>query len=124
MIDPEDVGNVGAHLLALDDPTSHNQARYVLSGPEDVTGKRIVEMAEQILDVKMQKVEFEDTSVFGDLVKAGVYPEKLLSSMLAGCQYLWQNKCSLGGTPTSKVAMGLAPPKRTVLDALKIMLED
>jgi uncharacterized protein YbjT (DUF2867 family) len=124
MIDPEDVGNVGAHLLALDDPTPHNHARYVLSGPEDVTGKRIVEMAEQILDVKVQKVEFEDTSVFGDLVKAGVYPEKLLPSMLAGCQYLWQSKCSLAGTPTSKAVMDLAPPSRTVQDALKNMLEE
>lgn len=46
MIDPEDVGNVGAHLLALEDPTLHNHARYVLSGPEDVTGKRIVELVE------------------------------------------------------------------------------
>jgi len=124
MIDPEDVGNVGAHLLALEDPTPHNHARYVLSGPEDVTGKRIVELVEQYAGVQVQKAEFKVTSWLGDLVKAGVYPEKVLPSILAGCEPLWQGKCSLAGTPTSNEIMELAPPKRTVADALKAMLEE
>ncbi|PVH67357.1 NAD(P)-binding protein [Cadophora sp. DSE1049] len=124
MIDPEDVGNIGAHLLALEDPMPHNHAKYVLSGPEDVTGKRIVELVEQYLDIKVQNAEFKVTSWLGDLVKAGVYSEKDLPSILAGCEPLWQGKCSLAGTPTSKGVMDLAPPKRTVVDALKAMLEE
>ncbi|KFZ20074.1 hypothetical protein V502_03367 [Pseudogymnoascus sp. VKM F-4520 (FW-2644)] len=124
MIDPEDVGNIGAYLLALEDPTRHNHAKYVLSGPEDVTGKRIVELAEQYAGVKVQKAEFRDTSWLSDLVTAGVYPEKVLPSILAGCEPLWQGRCSLTGTPTSKGVMEFAPPKRTVVDALKAMLEE
>lgn len=124
MIDPEDIGNIGAHLLALEDPTSHNHAKYILSGPENVTGKRIVEMVEQYAGVKVQRVEFEATSLIRDLVKAGVFPEKVLPSILAGCEPMWQGKCSLAGTPTSKEVMELAPPKSTVMNALKAMLED
>jgi hypothetical protein len=41
-----------------------------------------------------------------------------------GCEALWQGKCSLAGTPTSKEVIDLAPSKGTVMDALKAMLED
>lgn len=123
MIDPEDVGCVGAHLLALKDATQHNHARYVLSGPEDVTGKGIVELVESYTGTKVQRAEFKVTNWLDDLIKAGVYPEKLLPSILAGCEPLWQGKCSLAGTPTSKAVMEFAPPKRTIADALKAMME-
>jgi uncharacterized protein YbjT (DUF2867 family) len=122
MIDPEDVGKIGAYLLALDDPTPHNHARYILSGPEDVTGKQIVETVEQYTGVKVQDVEYKATSWFNDLV--GIYPKKYLPSILVGCEPLWQGKCSLSGTPTSKEVMELAPPKRTIVDALKAMMEE
>lgn len=124
IIDPEDVGNIGAHLLALEDPMPHNHARYVLSGHEDVTGKRIVELVEQYLDIEVQNAEFKVTSWLGDLVKVSVYPEKVLPSILAGCEPPWQGKCSLAETPTSKGVMELAPLKRTVVDGLKAMLEE
>jgi uncharacterized protein YbjT (DUF2867 family) len=123
MIDPEDVGNVGAHLLALGDPTPHNHARYVLSGPEDVTGESVVAAAERVAGVKAQKVKFKDTEWIKDLSKAG-YSEKVLGSVLAGCDPLWQGKCSLARMSTSKEVMELAPPKRTVAEALKAMLEE
>lgn len=122
MIDPEDVGSVGAHLLALEDPTPHSQVCYVLSGPEDVTGQRIVELVEQYTGVKVQKVEFKATDFIEDLVKKGVYPEKVLPSILAGFEPLWQGECKLDGTPTSREIMELTPPRRTVVDALEVML--
>ncbi|KAF4764603.1 hypothetical protein N7455_011027 [Penicillium solitum] len=124
MIDPEDVGTIGAHLLALEDPKRHNHAKYVLSGPENVTGKDLVKLAESYTGVNVEKAEFKVTSWLGDLVKAGVYPEKFLPSILAGCDALWQGKCSLAGTPTSKEIMQLSPPKRTVGDALRAMLKE
>jgi uncharacterized protein YbjT (DUF2867 family) len=124
MINPEDVGNVGAHLLALEDTTPHNHARYVLSGPEDVTGERLIKLVEQYAGVKVQKVDFKATSWIRDLVKSGVFPEGVVPSILAGCEPLWQGKCSLAGTPTSKEIMELAPPTHTIADSLKAMLED
>lgn len=124
MIDPEDVGNVGAHLLALEDPTLHNHARYILSGPEDVTGKDIVKLVEQYTNVKVDRAEFKATGLLTGLVEAGVFPEKLLPSLLAGGEPLWQGKTSLARTPTNKEIVELAPPKRTIADALKAMLEE
>jgi uncharacterized protein YbjT (DUF2867 family) len=124
MIDPEDVGNVGAHLLSLEDPTAHNHIKYVLSGPKDVTGKQIVDLVEQCVGAKVQDAAFKVTSWLSELVEAGWYPEMALPSILAGCEPLWQGKCSLARTPTSKEVMELAPPKRTVGEALKAMLEE
>jgi hypothetical protein len=39
MIDLDDFGTVGAHLLALEDLTAHSGTMYILIGPKDVTGK-------------------------------------------------------------------------------------
>jgi uncharacterized protein YbjT (DUF2867 family) len=123
MIDPEDVGSVGAHLLALEDPTPHNQARYVLSGPEDVTGKRIVEVVEHLTGLRVESVAFKATGWLDEMVAAGVYPKNVLPSIFAGFESLWEERCSLAKTPTSEAILELAPPKRTILDALKAMVE-
>ncbi|GKT49559.1 uncharacterized protein ColSpa_09740 [Colletotrichum spaethianum] len=123
MIDPEDVGSVGAHLLAIEDPTPHNQAKYVLSGPEDVTGKRIVEVVEQVAGIGVESVAFKVTDWLNELVATGVYPKKVLPSIMAGFEPLWEGRCSLAKTPTSKAILELAPPKRMIVDALKAMLE-
>ncbi|GJC97918.1 nmrA-like family protein [Colletotrichum higginsianum] len=124
MIDPEDVGSVGAHLLALEDPTPHNQARYFLSGPEDVTGSLIVELVEQVAGTKVGSVEFKATGWLDDLVAAGVFFEKVLPSIMAGFEPLWEERCSLANTPTSTEVLRLAPPKWTIVDAFKAMLEE
>ncbi|KAG0736580.1 hypothetical protein G6F57_009898 [Rhizopus arrhizus] len=124
MIDPEDVGKVGAYLLALDDPTPHNQVRYILNGPEDITGRQIVEMVEQYVGVKVQDVEYKATSTINGLITAGIFPEKYLPSFLASCEALWQGKCSLSEAPTSKEIIELAPPKRTTADTLKAIMEE
>ncbi|CAO3702405.1 unnamed protein product [Rhizopus stolonifer] len=123
MIDPQDVGIIGAHLLALEDPTPHNQAKYVLSGPQDINGKQIVEMVEQHVGVKVQNVEFKSTTPFNAVITAGIYPEKYFSSLVAGTLGLWKNRCSLSGTPTSKEIIELAPPNHTAAEAFKAMLE-
>ena len=46
-----------------------------------------------------------------------------MPSFLAGCEPLWQGKCSLAGTPTSKEVMELATSKHTISDALAAMLK-
>ncbi|KAJ6086402.1 hypothetical protein N7467_005316 [Penicillium canescens] len=68
--------------------------------------------------------DFRVTNGFSGLVKAGMFSEKFLPSMLCGSEPLWQGKCSVAGTPTSKAIMELAPPKRTVADVLKALLQD
>jgi uncharacterized protein YbjT (DUF2867 family) len=124
MIDPEDVGHVDSHLLALDDPSPHNGARYVLSGPEDVTGKQLVALVEKYADAKVANVEFKDVSWIDELSSSGGYPEKVLSSIRAGCIPLWEGECALSKTPTSPEIIKLAAPVRTVETAFKALLEE
>ncbi|KEQ90464.1 hypothetical protein AUEXF2481DRAFT_567999 [Aureobasidium subglaciale EXF-2481] len=124
MIDPRDVGKVGAHLLTLDDVTPHNGARYVLSGPEDINGKDILELVESFANVKVETVEYKDVSWIDDLASSGVYPKKVLSSIKAGCIPLWNAQCSLSGSPTSKKIIALAAPSRTPIQALETMLRN
>ncbi|KAL0095324.1 hypothetical protein J3Q64DRAFT_1632917 [Phycomyces blakesleeanus] len=124
LINPDDIGNTAAHLLALDDPTPHNQAKYALSGPEDVTGKRLVEAVEQIAGVKVQDVKYKDIGFLDELVASGGYPKKVLTSIIAGCELAWNGQFSLSECPTSKEILELAPPKSTIMDCLHSMLEE
>lgn len=122
MIDPEDVGAVGAHLLALADPSSHNGQRYVLSGPDDVTGKDIVEAAERYAGQKATEIEYKSVGWLHDMIDSGAIPKKVLPSIMAGFEPLWSGKCTLVGTPTSKPVVELAAPRRTITDAMDAML--
>lgn len=124
LIDPDDIGNIGAHFLALDDPTPHNQAKYIISGPEDVTGKQLKEAIEQITGVKVQDVKYKDSSFLDQLISSGTYPEKLLTSVLAGYELLWNGQFSLSENPNGKEIIELASPKSTIVDTLKKMLEE
>lgn len=124
MVDPQDVGSVGANLLALDDPKNHNQAKYVVSGPEDINGKKIVDIIEKVAGVKVEKAEFKDVSWIDDLAKSGMYAEKVLSSIRFGCIPLWEGQCTLANTPTSKPLQEVYVPKRTVAAALENMAKN
>ncbi|PQE16169.1 hypothetical protein CJF31_00009140 [Rutstroemia sp. NJR-2017a BVV2] len=75
MIDPEDIGRVGAHLLALEDPLPHNKKRYVLSGPEDITGNDIVNITEKMIGVKVEEIKFKDINFIENLIEKDIYPQ-------------------------------------------------
>lgn len=60
IIDPHEVGVFAAHLLTQDNPAVHNKAKYILNGPEDVTGAQIVEMVEQHTDTKVKDVGYRE----------------------------------------------------------------
>ncbi|KFZ24121.1 hypothetical protein V502_01400 [Pseudogymnoascus sp. VKM F-4520 (FW-2644)] len=123
LIDPADVGNVAAHLLALEDPSPHNHAKYVLSGPEDVSGEDIVRLVEKESNGKVGKTEYKDMSFLPYLVSIGVFPRSALTGFPAGSASLWDGESGLAMSPTSKEILELAPPKRTVAEVLKAMLE-
>jgi uncharacterized protein YbjT (DUF2867 family) len=121
-IDPEDIGELAAHLLALEDPSPHNNARYVLNGPNDITGNQVVGLVEDVIGIKVKKVNFSDSSLLYYLVQVGVIPEKRLPSLLASLKSVWEGSNSIAVTPTSREVLKLAAPKRTVADTLKAML--
>jgi uncharacterized protein YbjT (DUF2867 family) len=123
VIDPTDVGIVAAHLLALEDPSPHNHAKYVLSGPENVTGKDITKLVEKESNVQVGKTEFKDLSFVPYLVSIGVFPQSALTDFPAGSASLWEGESGLAMSPTSKEILELAPPKSTVGEVLKAILE-
>lgn len=123
LIDPADVGNVAAHLLALEDPSPHNHAKYVLSGPENVTREDIVKLVEKESNGKVGITEYKDLSFVPYLVSIGVFPRSALTGFPAGTASLWNGESEIAMLPTSKEILELAPPKRTVAEVLKAKLE-
>ncbi|QYS95854.1 NmrA-like family protein [Trichoderma simmonsii] len=122
LIDPEDIGNVAAHLLALDDVSPHNHGKYVLHGPEDVTGRDIVKIVEDYIGEKVENVTYSAKDTYFSAVKGLGIPEKLIPAMFTTVEALWAGKCARDYHPASKEVMALAAPKTTTVEAFKAML--
>lgn len=123
LIDPIDVGKIAAHLLALKDPAPHNRARYMLSGPEDVTGQDILKAVERITGAKVESVEYQSMTLINQLVNYG-YGEHDLASIVAGLKLVWQGNSTLANTATSEELMQLSAPMLTFDDTLEAMLRN
>jgi nucleoside-diphosphate-sugar epimerase len=125
IIDPYDVGVFAAHLLVQEDPTVHNKAKYVLNGPEDITGKQIVDMVEQHIGSQVEKVNYKDMSFVDwlyDHRHAATHQSKnVIMSIKHAPETAWEGKCS--ASTTSREVLELAAPKRTPYDVLKSLLE-
>ena len=122
IIDPHDVGNVAAHLLFQDDPTIHNNAKYVLNGPEDITGKQIVEMAERYIGTKVENVSYKDVSFIDHMAAATQESKNVILSIKYAPATAWEGKCT--ASTTSKEILEFAAPKRTPADVLRTLLEE
>ncbi|KAL1865747.1 hypothetical protein Plec18167_009289 [Paecilomyces lecythidis] len=125
IIDPYDVGVFAAHLLALEDPSVHNKAKYVLNGPEDVTGKQVVEMVEQHIGTRVENVVYKDMVSVVEMLYEHNYastPESksVIMSIRHAAEPSWEGKCS--ASTTSKEVLDIAAPKRTPAEALEDLL--
>ena len=123
VVDPEDVGTVGAHLLALEDTSAHNGKRYTISGPVDVTGRDLVELVGKIAGVKVENADFKFTSFLDQMIEAGMLPAKLRTSLLSGFDTMWDGTSSLKGLPTSPEVLALVPKQRTPEIVIRASLE-
>lgn len=125
VIDPNDVGIFAAHLLSLDDPTAHNKAKYVLNGPEDITGKDIVAMVEQYIGTRVEEVRYKDMSFLEMLYEFKYAPTFQSKNVIMSIEHApetgWEGKCS--ASTTSPEVLKLAAPKGTCADALKTLLQ-
>lgn len=122
VIDADDVGVVAAHLLSQEDPTVHNNAKYVLNGPEDINGNQIVKMVEQYIDAQVENVSYKDTSLIDHMAAASQESKNVILSIKHAFETGWEGKCS--ASTTSKEILELAAPKRTCADMLKILLQE
>ncbi|VUC26084.1 unnamed protein product [Clonostachys rosea] len=123
LIDPADIGRAAAALLALEDPSPHNKACYVLRGADDVTGRDIVTLVEEEIGAKVSEVEFKSTAMIDALAAYGICPDKAIPSIKAGCDFVWAGQATSYGTPTAQEILALAPPKVTAKEGLKRLLE-
>lgn len=122
-IDPVDVSNVATRLLAQEDTNAYNQARLVLNGPQDLTGKQIVAVVEEYLGKKVESVR-HNRADFVDAWAEAVRPgSKLLARALKqGLEAVMQGVQATTAT-TSKEVHALAPPQITAKQFLEKALE-
>lgn len=123
IINPDDVGVFAARLLCEDDPSKHDKARYVLNGPEDITGEQIVQMVEQYIGTRVEKVVYKDMSFVDAMAAAAPLESRnVILSIKHAMVTSWEGKCSV--STTSKEVLELAAPRGTPADALKALLEE
>ncbi|KAF2652498.1 NAD(P)-binding protein [Lophiostoma macrostomum CBS 122681] len=122
LIDPDDVGTFAAHLLLAEDTAPHNKAKYVLNGPEDISGEQIVELVEKRIGAKVENVVYKDMSFVDQMVAASQESKNVISSIKTAGVTMWEGKCT--ASTTSQAVLEIAAPKRTPEDVLKSLLDE
>jgi uncharacterized protein YbjT (DUF2867 family) len=122
LIDPYDVGIVAAHLLAQEQTAVHNQARYILNGPEDVTGEQIVDLVEQHIEEPVRDVTFKDLSMIDQMVDDTHESKNVIGSIKFAPTPSWAGQAKVN--TTSKEIVGLYSPKRTASEVLEQLLDN
>ncbi|KAE8368451.1 NmrA-like family protein [Aspergillus caelatus] len=125
LIDSNEIGIFAAHLLAQENPARHNKAKYVLNGPEDLTGAQVVEMVEQRTGIKVKDVGYEELLALAQASYEKVYAntgesKNVIMTGRHALETLWEGKCR--ASTTSKEVLEIAAPKRTPTDVLRAML--
>lgn len=125
IVDPSDIGVIAAHLLSQNDLTAHNHARYIVNGPEDITGKQIVDLVEQHIGTQVKNVSYQDMSFLDSFYEhnyaATQQPKNVIYSIKHAPETAWEGKCI--SSTTSEEVLKLAPPKGSPADALNALLE-
>ncbi|KAL1607603.1 hypothetical protein SLS60_002537 [Paraconiothyrium brasiliense] len=122
VIDPNDVGIIAAHLLTQEDSSVHNKAKYVLNGPEDISGNQIVKMVEEHIGTKVENVTFKDISFVDQMAAASQESKNVILSIQHAPETAWEGRCT--ASTTSKEILDLAAPKRTPAEVLNTLLEE
>ncbi|KAE8365041.1 hypothetical protein BDV27DRAFT_171853 [Aspergillus caelatus] len=125
-IHPDEVGIFAAHLLAQVDPSAHNRAKYILNGPEDITGEQLVGLVEQHIGTKVKDVNYQDLSLLDAMLNSGFGGPGQSKTVIGSTRYavttMWEGKCN--AATTSKQVLKIAAPKRTPAEVLRSLLEE
>ncbi|KAM0324783.1 hypothetical protein ACHAQA_007747 [Verticillium albo-atrum] len=122
VIDANDVGVFAAHLLAEGDITPHDKAKYVLNGPEDITGREVVELVEKEIGTKVEDVRYKDLSFLEHVADQSQESRSIILSIYHAVETAWDGKCT--ASTTSREVFELAAPKVTPAAFFKTMLEE
>lgn len=121
IVDPYEVGVFAARLLIEDNVSPHNRAKYVLNGPEDITGRQIVAMVEQEIGTKVEEVHFKDMSFLEHVAAQSQESKSVILSIRHAGETAWEGKCT--ASTTSKEVLQFAAPKNAPAGLFKAMLE-
>ncbi|KAH6999334.1 NmrA-like family protein [Ilyonectria destructans] len=120
IIDSNDVGIFAAHLLVAEDVTPHNKAKYVMNGPENISGRQIVALTEEYIGTKVEDVSFKDASFVEYMAAQSKESSNVILSIRHAAETAWEGKCGID--TTSKEVLEIAAPKRTPAQVLKTLL--
>lgn len=125
IIDPHEVGVFAAHLLVQEDTAVHSGKRYVLNGPENISGEGVVRMIERAIGVPVENVRYKDMSALDAYLemeyKVSDVSHNVISSIRRASVSAWDGEWPC--PPTSKEVLELAPPKRTPQQMLDSALQ-
>ncbi|KAF6794948.1 NmrA-like family protein [Colletotrichum sojae] len=113
-------GSFAARLLLEEDLARYNGAKYVLNGPEDLTGAKLVKMVEEYIGAPVKDVVFRDMSWVDDAVANAGELKHVIASLRHAPDLSWEGKAS--AATTSQVVFELHPPKITAAQAFKTLL--
>ncbi|KAF5962299.1 putative NmrA-like family protein [Fusarium bulbicola] len=121
-IDSNEVGVFAARLLAMENIDAHNKAKYVLNGPEDITGRQIVDLVEEYIGTKVEHAIFKDMSFIDHMEAQTQHLKNVILSIKRAAETGWEEKC--GVDTTSEEFLQIAAPKNTPADILKTLVGD
>lgn len=121
VVDPYEVGVLAATLLAEEDPTRHAGAKYVINGPEDVTGAQVIKMIEEKIGGPVKDFRFKDMSFIEQAAAQAQESRNLILSIRHAPETAWNGECS--ASTTSKEVLDLAPPRNGPLQIFEALLE-
>jgi uncharacterized protein YbjT (DUF2867 family) len=116
-IDAEEVGTIAGKLLAIPDVAPHSGKKYCLNGPQNGSGKKIVELIEKHAGTKVDDVTYRDTSYAEDLKGTG-FPENVISSLALAPMRAYEGGTSVEAMPTSPEIVKIHTMKNGLLDVL------
>lgn len=131
IVDPFEVRVFAAHLLAEGDPTLHNWAKYVLNGPEDITGRQTVSM----VSITAHWYVDRESELQGHVVCHSLYKlqyaattcsqsRNAIGSINYAAETAWKGKFSAVTTSREFLPRDVCTNlKRTPADVLKSLLE-
>ncbi|KAI9903141.1 hypothetical protein N3K66_002493 [Trichothecium roseum] len=122
IVHPADVGAVAAHLLAQRDLTKHSKAKYILNGPEDITGEQIVQLVEQAIGANVKHVHYNDLSFVDYMLAETRESHNVILSLKHAFDVVWGGQCTTSTTSEEILQLGLL--RRTPIEVFRSLLED
>jgi uncharacterized protein YbjT (DUF2867 family) len=121
IIHADDIGTLAAHLLLEENTAKHNGAKYILNGPEDVTGQQIVKMVEDQIGAKVESIDYKDVSFVDEWVANSPSGKHHVLSIKHALETAWAGECT--ASTTSEEVLKLAAPNTTPAKAFEILLQ-